>query len=62
VSAVNVSVYDLLGREVTTLVHQVMNPGSHSVTWNAAGLSSGVYFVRVTAGRFLGVRKVLLEK
>jgi mannose/cellobiose epimerase-like protein (N-acyl-D-glucosamine 2-epimerase family) len=47
---VTVRVYDLLGREVASLVDGVQTAGTHTVTWNAAGLASGVYLYRLTAG------------
>jgi phosphatidylserine/phosphatidylglycerophosphate/cardiolipin synthase-like enzyme len=62
VRIVTVKVYDILGREVATLVNERMNPGVYTVTWNAARLSSGIYFVRLQAGNFTAVRKVALMK
>jgi hypothetical protein len=55
-------IYDILGREVATLVNDVKQPGSYSVTWNAAGLSSGVYVYRLTAGSFSQSREMVLVK
>lgn len=49
---VTLSVFDLAGRLVTTLVDQTMNSGSHSVVWNAEDLSAGVYVYQMTAGAF----------
>jgi hypothetical protein len=54
------SVYDLLGREVATLVNEAMQPGDHTVTWDASGMPSGVYFYRLTAGGFSQSRKLVL--
>ncbi len=59
---VSVKVYDLLGREVTTLVNRQMNAGSSTIEWNAAAMPSGVYFYRVQAGSSSMVRKMLLMK
>ena len=61
-SHVELKVYDLLGREVQTLVSSIQNPGSHSVTFNALNLSSGVYFYRLTAGGFTDVKRMILLK
>ena len=47
---VRLAVYDMLGREVAVLVDAWKEPGDHAVVLNAAGLSSGVYFYRLTAG------------
>jgi len=54
------AVYDLLGREVAVLVNGIQSPGEHSVVWNAAGLASGAYFYRMTAGSFTATKKLLL--
>ncbi|MEW6061689.1 MAG: T9SS type A sorting domain-containing protein [Bacteroidota bacterium] len=55
-------IYDVLGREVATLVNEEKSAGVYKVTWNASHFSSGVYFVRMTAGRFSSVKKLLLTK
>jgi hypothetical protein len=59
-SHVTLTVYDVLGREVTTLVNATEEPGYKSVQWDAGGVASGVYFYRLTAGEFVQVRKVSL--
>jgi hypothetical protein len=56
------SVYNLLGQEVTTLVNEVKSPGTYTVSWDATGQSSGVYFYRLTAGSFVSTRKLVLAK
>ncbi|MDL1892499.1 T9SS type A sorting domain-containing protein [Sphingobacteriales bacterium CHB3] len=53
-------VYDLLGREVATLVNGQRNPGTHKVIWNAEGAASGVYICRLTTGGLTAARKLLL--
>ncbi len=50
VSEVKITVYDLLGREVAVLVNEKKAPGSYEVRFDAAGLSSGAYIYRLTAG------------
>jgi photosystem II stability/assembly factor-like uncharacterized protein len=55
-------VYDLLGREVATLVDERKAPGSYEVSFNASGLSSGVYLCRMTAGWFTQTRKLVLVR
>jgi hypothetical protein len=55
-------VYDLLGREVATLVNEVKDPGSYEVTWDASGVASGVYFYRLNAGSFSETRRLVLMK
>ncbi len=61
-SHVTLNVYDVLGREVETLVNQKQNPGNYSVTFDGSRLSSGVYFYRVQAGAFTDVKKLMLVK
>jgi len=53
-------VYDLLGREVATLVNENLPPGSYEVTFDASGLASGVYFYRLRAGEFTETRRMML--
>ncbi|MBM2841695.1 MAG: hypothetical protein HW412_2223, partial [Bacteroidetes bacterium] len=62
VSFVTLRVFDLLGREVGTLVNKEMEAGSHSVTWDAADVSAGVYFYKLQAGAFGDVKKLLVLK
>ena len=67
-SMVDLSVYNVLGEKVATLVSKWMNPGSHSTRFDGTGLPSGVYYYRVTAGdpstssgqRFHDVKKMIL--
>jgi predicted outer membrane repeat protein len=59
---VSVKVYDILGREVATLVHAIVPAGFHKVTWNAANLPSGIYVCRMEAPGFAFARKLLLIK
>ena len=59
---VAVRVYDILGREVVTLIDGVQNPGSYRVTLDASHMVSGVYFYRLEAGSFVSVKKMLLLK
>ena len=59
---VAVRVYDILGREVVTLIDGVQNPGSYRVTLDASHMASGVYFYRLEAGSFVSVKKMLLLK
>jgi endo-1,4-beta-xylanase len=61
-SMVRLAVYDMLGREVALLVQERQSPGAHSVTWNASGLASGPYLYRLTAGRFVQSKTMLLVK
>ena len=58
--AVTLRVYDILGREVTTLVDEVMAPGSYTIGWGTRDETSGVYFYRIVAGNYKETRKMLL--
>jgi subtilisin family serine protease len=57
---VTLSVYDMLGRNVATLINDVKEPGEYSVDWNAAAMSSGVYFYRLEAGTFSSLKSMVL--
>ncbi len=59
---VSLKVYDVLGREVATLLNEVRKPGGYQITFDARGLASGVYFYRLTAGGSSQVKKMLLTK
>lgn len=59
---VSLKVFDVLGREVVTLVSEPQNTGVHSVTFNAVNFSSGVYFYRLRAGTYHDSKKFLLLK
>lgn len=61
-SLVTIKVYDVLGREVQTLVDERQNAGNHSVTFSASNLPSGVYFYRLQAGNYSATKKLLLLK
>jgi hypothetical protein len=62
VSRVRLAVYDLLGREVAVLVNGQKEPGNYSVVWDASGLSSGIYLCRMSAGEYIGIKKLVLLK
>ncbi len=57
---VSLTVYDLLGREISTLVNEKKSPGSYTVKWDASGHPSGVYFYRLTTGSFSETRRLVL--
>jgi hypothetical protein len=59
---VQLTVYDILGRETVTLVNEFKNPGVHTVDFNASSLSSGIYFYKIESGSFTDTRKMLLVK
>jgi len=59
---VNLSIYNLAGQLVETLVNEQKNAGYYSVEWNAKNVSSGIYFYRIDAGEFSSVKKCLIVK
>lgn len=59
---VSLRVYDVLGRELHELVGTQQEPGHHQVTFDAAGLSSGIYVYRLTAGPYTAAGKMLLTR
>ena len=59
---VELSIYNLLGRRVATLVDEKQNAGYHQVEWDASGFAAGVYFYQLRAGSFQDVRKMILLK
>lgn len=61
-SHVSLSVYDVLGREVATLVNEEKSAGTYTVRWDASAVSSGVYFYRLRAGDFVQTRSMMIIK
>lgn len=59
---VSLKVFDILGREVKTLVNQQELPGTYKVRFNGNELASGVYFYRIEAGEFVSTKKFVLLK
>lgn len=61
-SSVQLKVYDVLGREVVTLVNKEQAPGKYEVQFDGSKLASGIYFYKLNAGRFSQTKKMLLLK
>ncbi len=61
-SPVVITLYDLLGRQMATLVDDDYQPGVYKITFDAAGLASGVYVYRIQAGAYQASRKLMLMK
>jgi hypothetical protein len=61
-SMVRVSVYDILGREVSVLVNERKNAGAYEVRFDAAGLASAVYLYRLYAGDFTRTKRLMVLK
>jgi phosphatidylserine/phosphatidylglycerophosphate/cardiolipin synthase-like enzyme len=61
-SYVSLRIYDVLGREIKTLVNQRQTAGNYVVTFNMSEYSSGIYFYKLQAGEFSDIRKMVLIK
>lgn len=59
---VTIKIYDMLGREIKTLVNEFKNAGSYVVSFNGSELASGIYFYRIQAGDFASVKRMVLIK
>lgn len=59
---VRLDVFDVVGREVSTLVNRFMAPGDYSVHFSGSGLASGVYFARLESGTHVAIEKMVLAK
>ena len=59
---VTIKIYDILGRQMKTLVNEMKTAGYHKIIFNAADLSSGAYFYRMTAGDYVAVKKFVVMK
>jgi hypothetical protein len=62
VGDVKIVVYDVMGREVQTLVNESLKPGTYETSFDASALNSGVYFYRMVAGDYKETKKLLLLK
>ena len=61
-SHISLNVYDVLGREVATLVNEEQSSGKHSITFNASSFSSGVYFYQLRSGYSIDTKRMILMK
>ena len=59
---VTLRVFDILGKEVATLVNEKQNPGTYSLNFDGSNLSSGLYYYRLESGDYSDTRKMLLIK
>jgi hypothetical protein len=62
VSDVELTIYNLVGQRVTTLVYERQQAGNHQVEWDASGFASGIYYYRIEAGEFVDVKKMIYIK
>ncbi|MDQ3021400.1 MAG: T9SS type A sorting domain-containing protein [Bacteroidota bacterium] len=59
---VTIKIYDVIGKEVATLVNEFKNAGNYDIRFNGANFSSGVYFYRIESGNFVDTKKMFLLK
>jgi len=59
---VSLKIFDILGKEVATLVNEQLTPGTYEDDWNASQFPSGIYFYKLTAGNFSETKKLILLK
>ena len=59
---VTLKIYDVLGREVATLINEELTAGNHETVFDASQLSSGIYFYQLKAGSFVQTKKMILIK
>jgi hypothetical protein len=62
ISFVTLKIYDILGREIETLVNEEKNVGFYEVNFDASKLASGIYFYKLTAENFTDIKKLILIK
>lgn len=62
VTRVKIVIYDLVGREIKTLVNEVKEAGSYNIQFNASNFASGVYFYRIQAGDYIMTKRMVLIK
>jgi hypothetical protein len=61
-TAVNLRVFDAIGREIALLVNEELSAGSYEADWNASAYPSGAYYYRLTAGGLSETKKMILVK
>jgi hypothetical protein len=61
-SDVKIAVYDILGREIVTLIDEQQQPGKYEVKWDASNVSSGIYFYQLKTRDYIATKKMILIK
>ncbi len=59
---VKLDIYNLLGRKISTLINRTLSAGEHSITWNGADYSSGIYYYKLTVGNNVYTKRMTLLK
>lgn len=61
-SYTKIVVYDIIGREMKTLINENLLAGKYEVSWNASNYASGIYFYKMVANEFISIKKMVLIK
>jgi flagellar hook assembly protein FlgD len=61
-SNVNITIYNTLGKEISSIVNKKMTQGSYEVNWDASNYPSGIYYYRLSAGNYTFTQKMILLK
>jgi hypothetical protein len=59
---VQISIYNILGQKVATVINEAFDAGAHAVRWNALSFANGVYFYEMQSGPFTSTKKMVLMK
>lgn len=59
---VQIKVYDVIGREVMTLVNEQQSAGTYETVFNATSFASGIYFYKIQSGNFVETKRMMLIK
>ncbi len=58
----DIGIYDVLGREITTLLNEPIKPGTYEIEWNASDYPTGVYYYKLVADNYTETKKMVLIK
>lgn len=59
---VTIEIFDVIGRRISTLLNEQQNAGSYNVVFDGSKINSGIYFYKITAGKFVQIKKMILMK
>jgi hypothetical protein len=59
---VSLKIFDILGKEITTLVNEQLSPGTYEVTFDGSNLPSGIYFYQLRCGEYMETKKLVFLK
>jgi hypothetical protein len=55
-------IFELTGKQIASLINELLSPGYHSINWNADNHPSGMYFITMIAGDYVNTQKLMLVK